>query len=63
LTVFTSLVVDVFKVEGVDVTGDVSQQGEEDVDTQIKATARDQEDAEWRNEDLPVRLDLEEKVP
>jgi len=52
--IFLSLVIDVFKVESMNMTGKVSQQSKKDVNAQIDAAARNQEDSEWGNEDLIV---------
>jgi hypothetical protein len=46
------LIVDVFKVESMDMTRQITEQSKENVDTQIDSTALDQEDSERRNEDL-----------
>ena len=45
-------IVNVFKVEGMNMTRQVTEQSKENVDTQINSTARDQEDSKRRNEDL-----------
>jgi hypothetical protein len=46
------LIVDVFKVESMDMTRQITEQSKENVDTQIDSTALDQEDSKRRNEDL-----------
>jgi hypothetical protein len=45
-------IVDVFKVESMNMTRQITEQSKENVDTQIDSTALDQEDSERRNEDL-----------
>ena len=51
-TLLPPFIVDVFKVESMDMTGQITEQSKENVDTQIDSTAFDQEDSERRNEDL-----------
>jgi hypothetical protein len=51
-SVFSPLVVNVFKVESVNVTREITQQRKEDVDTKIDSAPRDQEDSERWDEDL-----------
>jgi hypothetical protein len=52
LKVFSPLVVDIFKVECMNMTREIAQKCEENVDTQINAATRNQEYSEGRNEDL-----------
>jgi len=50
-TLLASIEIDVFDVEGVDVTRNVAEDGETDVDEQIGAATRDYEDADrWDEE-------------
>ena len=50
-TLLASIEIDVFDVEGVDVTWNVAEDGETDVDEQIGAATRDYEDADrWDEE-------------
>jgi hypothetical protein len=49
--IFLPLIVDVFKVESMDMTRQITEQSKENVDTQIDSTAFDQEDSKRRNED------------
>jgi hypothetical protein len=52
--ILTTLVVDVFEVESVNMSRDISQQCEEDVDAQIQTAAGNQEDSEWGDKDLSL---------
>ena len=44
---FASVKVHVFEVEGMDVAGEIAQQGQAEVDQEIGAAASDHEDAYW----------------
>jgi len=55
LRILYPLVIYVFQVESVNMPREITQQGKKNVYTQIDTTARDEEDSEWRNEDLRSR--------
>jgi len=54
LIILLPLVVDIFKIESMDMAGDVSQQCEQNVDAKVNAAPGNQENAERRKEDLVV---------
>jgi hypothetical protein len=56
LIILFPLVVYVFKIESMNMTRQITQDCKENVDTQIHTTSRDQEDSEWGDEDLLIRL-------
>lgn len=52
LIILLPLVVNIFKIESMDVARDVSQQCEQNVDAKVNTAPGNQENAERRNEDL-----------
>ncbi len=45
MTGFPSLIIHIFKVEGMDVTGNVAEKREADIDKEIRTAAGDEKDA------------------
>jgi hypothetical protein len=52
LKLLPPLIVDVFKIESVNMTRQITQQSEKNVDAQIDPTSLDEEHAKGRNKDL-----------
>lgn len=48
---FTTIEIDVFEIEGVDMAGEVTQKGETDVDQEVGATTGNHEDSDGWEED------------
>lgn len=50
--ILTTFIVNIFKIKGVNMARDISQQCKKDINAQIDSASFDQKDAEWGDEDL-----------
>jgi hypothetical protein len=52
LSILSPLIVNVFKIECMNMSRKITQQCKKNVDTEINSTARNQKDSKWWDEDL-----------
>jgi hypothetical protein len=63
--ILTTFIVNIFKIKGMDMARDISQQRKKDINAQIDSASFDQKHSEWGDEDLYriLAITTEGRVP